>query len=71
MKKEIDVLIVRDGIIYPIEIKKTASPKKDTVKHFSILEKLKMPVGSGGVICLAEQLLPLTESTCSIPVGAL
>ena len=41
------------------------------VRHFRALEKLKMPIGSGGVICLAEQNLPLTPSTQSIPVTAL
>ncbi|MBN1931338.1 MAG: ATP-binding protein [Desulfobacterales bacterium] len=70
-KKEVDLLIVQDGMIYPLEFKKTASPKKDAVKHFSILEKLKMPIGYGGVICLSEHCLPLTEKTSVIPVSAL
>jgi hypothetical protein len=39
-QKEIDVLIVLDGTIYPIEIKKIATPGRDAVKHFSVLEKL-------------------------------
>ena len=70
-RREIDLLIVQDGIISPVEIKKTASPGKDAVRHFSVLEKLGMPVGPGGVICFAERSLPLTATTCSIPVGAL
>lgn len=70
-KKEIDLLIIQDRTIYPIEIKKTASPKKDDVRPFSILEKLKMPIGSGGVICLSEHSIPLTESSSSIPISAL
>ena len=70
-KKEIDLLIVQDGILYPLEFKKTASPTREDVRHFQVLNKLKLPVGPGGVICLAEQSLPLTDSTCSIPVGVL
>jgi predicted AAA+ superfamily ATPase len=70
-KKEIDILIVQDGIIHPLEIKKTASPQKDVVRHFALLNKLKMPSGPGGVICLSEKSLPLTESTYSIPLSAL
>jgi hypothetical protein len=54
-----------------LEFKKTASPTKRDIKHFRAIEKLKMPIGSGGVICLAEQNLPLTPSTQSIPVTAL
>ncbi|MCE2431689.1 MAG: ATP-binding protein, partial [Candidatus Latescibacteria bacterium] len=69
--KEIDLLILRDGTIYPLEIKKTASPNKNHVRHFRVLKKLNMPIGPGGVICLSEQLLPLTETAMSIPVSAL
>ncbi len=69
--KEIDLLILRDGAIYPLEIKKTASPNKNHVRHFRVLKKLNMPIGPGGVICLSEQFLPLTETAMSIPVSAL
>ncbi|MBC2716035.1 MAG: ATP-binding protein [Desulfobacteraceae bacterium] len=70
-QKEIDLIIIQDGTIYPLEFKKTASPRKEDVRHFRVLEKLKMPVNSGGVICLATQSLPLTPSTHSIPVAAI
>ena len=69
--KEIDLLILRDGTIYPLEIKKTASPNKNHVRHFRVLKKLNMPIGPGGVICLTEQFLPLTETAMSIPMSAL
>lgn len=69
--KEIDLLIIQDGTIYPLEVKKTASPGKGDVRHFQALEKLKLPIGPGGVICLTEQPLPLTPSTWSIPVAAI
>jgi len=69
--KEIDLLIVKDDTIYPLEIKKTGSPRIEDVRHFGVLEKLKKPIGSGGVICLAQQSLPLTKTTYSIPVSGL
>ena len=68
-QKEIDLLIIQDGTAYPLECKKTASPDKNDVRRFQVLEKLKMPVGPGGVICLAYQALPLTEKYWSIPVA--
>lgn len=68
-QKEIDLLIIQDGTIYPIEFKKTASPDKNAVRHFQVLEKLKMPVSIGGVICLTGLSLPLSENAVSIPVG--
>ncbi len=68
-KKEIDLLIEQNGTLYPLEFKKTASPRKDAVRHFKVLEKLSLPIGPGGVICLARQSLPLGENVVSIPVG--
>ncbi len=70
-QKEIDLLILQDGTIYPLEIRKTASPGTEAVRHFPILEKLGHPVGPGGVICLATASLPLTDMTSSIPVDAI
>ncbi|MCX6344070.1 MAG: ATP-binding protein [Armatimonadetes bacterium] len=70
-KKEIDLLIIQDGVIYPLEVKKTASPTVADVRAFGTLERLGLPVGVGGVICLAQQSLPITEKVLSIPVRAL
>jgi uncharacterized protein len=63
-----ELLILLDGVLYPLEIKKTASPGREDVRHFGALERLQLPIGPGGVICLAEQSLPLTEKDQSIPV---
>jgi predicted AAA+ superfamily ATPase len=70
-RKEIDLLIVQDGTVYPLEFKKTASPGKGDVRNFRGLEKLGLPIGPGGVICLAEKPLPLTPSAWAIPVAAI
>lgn len=70
-KKEIDLLILQDGILYPLEFKKTASPKKSAISHFKVLEKFPINVGPGGVICLADMAIPLTPSLQIIPVTAL
>jgi predicted AAA+ superfamily ATPase len=70
-QREIDLLLVQDGIAYPLEIKKTAAPSREDVRHFGALERLGLPIGSGGVICLAEQSLPLTASAQSIPAWAI
>lgn len=69
--KEIDLLIIRDNTIYPLEFKKTSSPDKKAVQHFSLLEKLNLKVGYGGVICLATQSLPINTGVSSIPVSAI
>ena len=68
-QKEIDLLIIQDGTVFPLEFKKTASPDKHDIRHFSVLEKFGMPVGMGGVICLASQALPLDKTTWSVPAS--
>lgn len=69
-QNEIDLLIVQDGTAFPLEIKKSAAPKKEDAKAFSALSMLKIPVGPGGIICLYPDFLPLSEGVYSIPVGA-
>lgn len=68
--KEIDLLIVRDGAIHPVEFKKTASPKKDAAANFRLLEKLKTPIGCGAVVCLCGTTLPLAENVEAIPASS-
>jgi len=67
-QKEIDLLIVQDGTVYPLEFKKTASPAKNAVRHFAVLERLGMPIGIGAVMSLVKQALPLTNKAWSVPV---
>lgn len=70
-KKEIDWLIVQDGILYPLEFKKTASPSPNDIRHFQVLNKLKVKVGPGGVICLTDRWLPLSSKDLAIPAAFL
>ncbi len=65
---EIDLLISTDGLLHPIEIKKTSNPSKDMVKNFNILEKLGYKVGYGCLICLTDKMRPLTENINAISI---
>ena len=66
-----DVLIEENGTLYPIEIKKTASLQNMHFKGFGMLDKLGMPIGHGGVLCLTKAWLPLSEGVDAVPVGYL
>lgn len=70
-KKEIDLLIVQDNKIYPLEFKKSASPDRRMVKQFSPLGQLEQSTAQGGVICLSSTLLPLSKEVNAIPIGLL
>jgi len=67
--REIDLLIERDGLLYPIEIKRSAAPKINDIKHFDVLSRLGKPAGKGAVICLYDKLLPLNHQTNIVPVS--
>lgn len=80
-KKEIDVILYRDGIVHPIEIKKGSAPKNAT-KNFSVLKPveqepqtdafsgashLKTEIGMGAVVCMASDVLPIDKKNWYVP----
>ncbi len=65
---EIDLLIVIDKTIYPIEIKKAFTPKRDSIKNFSILNKTDCEVGRGLVICNRDDCFPIDEKNLMVSV---
>ena len=68
-KNEIDLIISNGDTLYPVEIKTTSEPTKSMVKSFRCLENIPgKKVGSGSVICLAKELLPLTDNVWIFPV---
>lgn len=69
--KEIDLVLYKNDTLYPFEIKKTASPSKDMIKNFYILEKTKKNIGPGGIICLYPEILPLDIKNNIIPISCI
>lgn len=69
-KKEIDLLIVTADAIYPIEIKKSKEPNKPD-KNFSVLNKFKLKVKPGLVICMSDSITPINRDCYLIPVSLL
>lgn len=67
-KKEIDLLIDQDNKLYPMEIKKTASPRKEMVRHFKVLDRSGREIGPGGLLCMVKTCLPVTREVNAIPV---
>ena len=67
--KEIDLIIEENGVLHPVEIKKTAVPDKSALKAFSVLEDAGREVGCGAVICMSDRVLPLNENNFIMPSG--
>jgi predicted AAA+ superfamily ATPase len=70
--REIDLLIEQNGILHPIEIKKSASPRKEFLKHFKVLDNIKgIKKGTGGIVCLYDDLVKIDQNNWVIPVNVL
>lgn len=70
-QQEVDLLIESGDTLYPVEIKKTASPSQNARNQFAVLDKLGKTLGQGAVLCLVERDIPLSQSVTAIPVGYL
>ena len=70
-KKEIDLIIELDNIIYPFEIKKTAKPTVSMISNFKILNNKNLNVGNGGLLCFYPSELPLDEKNKAYPISVI
>jgi len=66
--KEIDLLFLQDRRFYPVEIKKSATPRDDWGRMHHPLHRLGVTVAEGGVVCLCQEAVPLGEKSRTIPV---
>ncbi len=69
--KEIDLIILENNKVYPIEIKKSADPGRDALKNFSVLDSLSEEVGEGAVICMTPMVIPLDEKNKLVPISCI
>ena len=81
-KKEIDLIIYQDGTVNPVEIKKGTAPQ-NAVKNFSVLKPieeeptetdefsgashLKTAIGTGAVVCMTSDLIPIDRKNWYVP----
>jgi len=65
--KEIDLLIESDGELQPVEIKKSATPGRELLSAFNILDSTGKR-GKGAVVCLRETLSAYDANNFIVPV---
>lgn len=71
-KNEIDLIIEDGGTLYPIEIKKHADPRRKDISSFRKLDGIPgVKRGNGGVVCLYDKLISLSETDKVIPINYL
>lgn len=65
--KEIDVIVESGNLIHPLEIKRAANPDRREIKKFELLDKVSLSRGKGGIICMCQQPVPISETDSFIP----
>lgn len=66
--KEIDVILEGDGKLCPLEIKKTATPDKRLTRVFSVMDRSPLQLGTGAVLCMAEQFGAFDRDNLIVPI---
>lgn len=66
--KEIDVIMEGDGKLCPLEIKKTATPDKRLTRIFGVIDKSPLQLGTGAVLCMAEQFSAFDRDNLIVPI---
>lgn len=66
-QEEIDLIIEENNKVYPIEIKKTATPVLSMAKNFKLIDESKKGVGC--ILCLSEKFIPINKDLYVIPIS--
>ena len=67
--REINLILERDGKLFPIEIKKMASPPKKLTKVFDLIDKSPLQRGTGAILCMADQLGAFDQNNLIVPIS--
>lgn len=71
-KREIDLVIKDGATLHPVEIKRSASPKLNDVKAFSVLDGIVgTEVGVGTVLCQTDTAYSLSETIRAMPLTSI
>lgn len=66
--REIDIILEHDGVLNPIEIKKSANPGSELIKVFKLLDKSSAKRSKGAVVCMKPELSAIDRENYIIPV---
>ena len=66
--REIDIILEHDGVLNPIEIKKTANPGSELIKVFKLIDKSSAKRSKGAVVCMKPELSAIDRENYIVPV---
>lgn len=65
---EIDMIMESDGVLHPLEIKRSANPGSELIGAFNILSKGSVPKGKGAVLCMRPTLSAINSENYIVPI---
>ena len=65
---EIDMVIESDGMLHPLEIKRSVNPGSELIGAFSHLDRASVPRGNGAILCMRPKLSAINSENFIVPV---
>ena len=65
---EIDMVIESDGMLHPLEIKRSVNPGSELISAFHLLDKASVPRGNGAILCMRPKLSAINSENYIVPI---
>lgn len=65
---EIDMVIESDGMLHPLEIKRSVNPGSELISAFNQLDKASVPRGNGAILCMRSKLSAINSENYIVPI---
>lgn len=65
---EIDMVVESDGLLHPLEIKRSVNPGSELISAFNLLDKASVPRGNGAVLCMRPNLSAINSENYIVPI---
>lgn len=65
---EIDMVIESDGMLHPLEIKRSVNPGSELLNAFNLLDKASVPRGNGAILCMRPKLSAVNSENYIVPI---
>lgn len=65
---EIDMVIESDGMLHPLEIKRSVNPGSELISTFNHLDKASVPRGNGAILCMRPKLSAINSENYIVPI---
>ena len=65
---EIDMVIESDGVLHPLEIKRSVNPGSELIGAFEVLDKGSVPREKGSILCMRPELSVINADNFIVPI---